>query len=454
MADQKQETVDFAYAIDCTGSMSSYIQQVKSDIDSVVSEMSAQFPQFKLRLACVGYRDWCDNGDRLTQQNFSENVNSFKNYVGNLKASGGGDQAEDVLGGLNCAAGLSWSSKLRVLFHICDAPPHNKMYHDISSDDHPSGHSSDPANYHKVVLDKFKAKNIHLCIAKLNSSVEKMIRVFTEYGKSIELTVEERSVSNASQLLDAVKQTLMILTKVRKEIKETQAKVTALESTLSLLQTSSAEFVEEAMAKMETMDTDIKNINNKMTEVEQSMTEAQREYEELKSTHSVLIAYARNARSEEDIEQAESDVIELSTNLTKVNEKYSKAQTEINKQLEELAKKNSAISTTSSTLTDRKEKITGVKTEVLNLRSTLDRMDVSEEREQMKKDIRSRLTEIRTLFSDNAEVQKKIMNIRRDVLKAFKEAKNRKRVIDDCRRDVASRLNDLDTLLTELEDRE
>ena len=39
MDDQKQETVDFAYAIDCTGSMGGYIKQVQTDIDEVVSQM-------------------------------------------------------------------------------------------------------------------------------------------------------------------------------------------------------------------------------------------------------------------------------------------------------------------------------------------------------------------------------------------------------------------------------
>ena len=54
------------------------------------------------------------------------------------------------------------------------------MYHDGVSDHWPNGHPKDPTNYHKVVLDKFKFKKIHLCIAKLNNSVDKMIRVFLQ----------------------------------------------------------------------------------------------------------------------------------------------------------------------------------------------------------------------------------------------------------------------------------
>jgi len=453
---QEQETVDFAYAIDCTGSMRSYIQQVRSDIDKVVSQMAQQFPAFKLRLGCVAYRDWCDGGNRLQSQNFTESVSSFKNYVGNLKADGGGDEPEDVLGGLNLAAGLSWNSKLRVLFHICDAPPHNTMYHDLgrSRDDHPDGHSSDPNNYHAVVLDKFKSKNIHLCIAKLNDSVTKMINVFKDYSKKIELTMEERSVSDASQLLNAVKQTLEILTKVRHEIKETQTAMKNITNTLSTLSLENEAFIEESMNKMEQMDKDITDINTKMNEVDTTLTDTKREYDELKSAHSVLIAYARNATKPDEIEKAECDVMELNVNLTQINEKYSEAQDKLNETLKDLAEKNKDLGTTDTALKDKSAEKSKMKSNIANLKSKLDGMDVSEEREAMRNDIKSKLKDISKLFNDDAKIKKKIMEIRRDILKAFKEAKNKSKHINDCKRDVNSRLGDLDTLLEELEDRE
>eukprot|EP01083_Nonionella_stella_P181026 647227_1 len=213
--------VDFAYAIDCTGSMRRWIDQTKNNIHTVVDTITRRYPHIQLRLGCVAYRDWGHgtdlSGKRLELLQFTTNVKAFKDWVGKLRAGPGNhDTAEDVLGGLQCASTLNWSSDCRVLFHICDAPPHNKMYHDGTvSDCWPDGYDgikyggpADPHDYHKIVLRKLETKNIRLCIAKLNSSVNKMVHVFKEYSRSIDLQVEERKLHNVSDLLGAVVEVL------------------------------------------------------------------------------------------------------------------------------------------------------------------------------------------------------------------------------------------------------
>lgn len=452
MADSKEETVDFVYVIDCTGSMGSYIEQSKKDIQQMVNAMNEKFPSFKLRLGCVAYRDWCDGGDRLESQNFTENVGSFTNYVGNLKAKGGGDEPEDVLGGLNCAAGLSWSSKLRVLFHICDAPPHNKMYHD-THDDYPSGHPSDPNNYHEVVLDKFKSKNIHFCIAKLNNSVTKMINVFKGYADRIKLTMEERNVNNASELLNAVQQTLMILTKIRKEIKKTHDDMNTISNTLDGVKLESAELLNEVMNKMETVGNKIEDIiATTLPGIDTKISEAKREYDGLQSKHDVLIAYARNATSSDDIEKAEEDASELDISFTELNEKYSKAQDDLNKAIEELSEKQKELHKTDKGVTTNASKMTTVKSDISALTDKLDKMDESDDRNQLKKEIKKKLRDVSKLFSDNATMKSKVMKLRSELLKAFTEANERSKHINECKRDVQSKLNEIENLLDDLDD--
>eukprot|EP01083_Nonionella_stella_P171864 588048_1 len=213
--------VDLAYAIDCTASMGHWIKQTKIDIHTVVDVITTLYPDIQLRLGCVAYRDWGDGDRRLETLQFTKNIKKFKNWVGSLAAGGGGDRAEDVLGGLQCASTLDWSSDCRVLFHICDAPPHNTMYHDLESEEFPEGGDSwpngyngeyggspDPHDYHKIVLRALKDQHIRLCIAKLNKSVTKMIRVFKEYSSSIDSQVEERALHNVSDLLGVVVEVL------------------------------------------------------------------------------------------------------------------------------------------------------------------------------------------------------------------------------------------------------
>eukprot|EP01083_Nonionella_stella_P263564 895195_1 len=207
--------VDFAYVIDCTASMGKWIEQTKTDIRIVVDTITTTYPQIQFRLGCVAYRDWTDGNKRLQALEFTTNVRRFKSWIGKLTAgSPNGDAAEDVLGGLQCASTLDWSSDCRVLFHICDAPPHNLMYHDGVSDYWPYGYngdyggSPDPHDYHKIVLQALKEKNIRLCIAKLKTSVDKMIRVFQAYSSLIGLQVEERKLNNVFDLLTAVVEVL------------------------------------------------------------------------------------------------------------------------------------------------------------------------------------------------------------------------------------------------------
>eukprot|EP01083_Nonionella_stella_P085467 237024_1 len=196
--------------------MTKWIVQTKENIQSIVDTITATYPHIQLRLGCVAYRDWGDGDRRLETLPFTMNVGKFKEWVHKLKAGPpNGDPAEDVLGGLQCATTLNWSSDCRVLFHICDAPPHNSMYHDRSVIDRwPDGYDgikyggpADPHDYHKIVLHKMKQKHIRLCIAKVakhNHSLHKMIGVFKDYSSRIDLQVEERKLDNVSDLLAAV----------------------------------------------------------------------------------------------------------------------------------------------------------------------------------------------------------------------------------------------------------
>ena len=336
--DEKKETVDFAYAIDCTASMSSYITQVKQDIDNIVTKLETEFPDFQLRLACVGYRDWCD-AQRLENFNFTSDISSFKQFVGNLNASGGGDAAEDVLGGLLQATELNWVSNLRVLFHICDAPPHNKMYHNGVSDNYPDGHSSDPADYHKVVLKKMCDKNIHLCIAKLNDSVTKMIDVFDKYGKEIDLSMEERQVNNSGELLKSVSAALGSLAKARNAVKNVKNDCIRLQKELDTLIADSTKFSEETSSELDKIDSGIAQAQDKRKVIDKQIEESKKEFDEMKSHCHVLKTYAKNAKTNEEIEKAENDLLDADGKLTEMSLAVGDARDQVNAILKELRKK-------------------------------------------------------------------------------------------------------------------
>ncbi|ETO16335.1 MHCK/EF2 kinase domain family protein [Reticulomyxa filosa] len=96
--------------------MSSWIKKCKDDIQGIVVKIKKDFP-FKIKVSCVGYRDFSDNPPFETQD-FTEDIDVFKKFLGRLEAKGGDDQCEDVIGGLEKCAELQWSAPIKVLFHI------------------------------------------------------------------------------------------------------------------------------------------------------------------------------------------------------------------------------------------------------------------------------------------------------------------------------------------------
>src|SRR5581483_7522522 len=88
----------------------------------------------------------------------------------------GGDEPEDVLGGLNAAiSDLNWCHATRVLLHVGDAPPHGRRFTSLY-DSYPDG---DPHGLTaERVLGKLQSKNILYYFGKVTDSTDKMISVF------------------------------------------------------------------------------------------------------------------------------------------------------------------------------------------------------------------------------------------------------------------------------------
>lgn len=131
------ERVDLAFIIDCTSSMSPYIESVKTSIKEIVHEVSRTNGNLKIRLAVVAYRDIADT-ERFEVLDFVDSIGTFEAFVGYLKAVGGADTPEDMAGGIQKANSLSWFNPTRIAFLIADCPCHGREFHHYD-DTYPSG---------------------------------------------------------------------------------------------------------------------------------------------------------------------------------------------------------------------------------------------------------------------------------------------------------------------------
>ena len=174
--------VDLCFLVDCTGSMSSYIEGVKEGLESSIFKLKKMLPDLNFSVAFVGYRDHCDGSDRVVVLDFTTSIWEFRSFMGSIAAKGGGDVPEDVFGGIEEVTKLSWIRQTRILFHIADSPCHGTRFHDPSvGDDYPNG---DPRGLQiEDLLSKLEGLQVIYWFAKLANTTDLMVQVFQRIMK-------------------------------------------------------------------------------------------------------------------------------------------------------------------------------------------------------------------------------------------------------------------------------
>lgn len=166
-----QNILDLALVMDLTASMGDWIENTKDTLKQVIDTVVAKNPELEVRVAFVGYRDFCDN-DIFTVHDFSFDLAKMKSYISKLEAIGGDDEPEDVAGGLYQLLNLSWHpNSIKLANLVADAPSHGRQYHG-TRDDYPEG---SPAGLTlENLMDQIRGKDISFTCYKLENSTEQM----------------------------------------------------------------------------------------------------------------------------------------------------------------------------------------------------------------------------------------------------------------------------------------
>ncbi|HEV7820382.1 MAG TPA: vWA domain-containing protein, partial [Burkholderiales bacterium] len=124
---QAKPTVEVAFVLDTTGSMSGLIEGAKRKIWSIATTILDSNPDADIRMGLVAYRDI---GDEYVTKVFNLTTD-IQDLYGNLlqvRAQGGGDWPESVNEALDVAVNkLQWTKGndvRRIVFLVGDAPPH------------------------------------------------------------------------------------------------------------------------------------------------------------------------------------------------------------------------------------------------------------------------------------------------------------------------------------------
>lgn len=120
-------TVEVAFVLDTTGSMSGLIEGAKRKIWSIATAIADSNADADIRMGLVAYRDI---GDEYVTRTFDLTTDIQDLYANllELKARGGGDWPESVNEALDVAINkLQWTAgdnTRRIVFLVGDAPPH------------------------------------------------------------------------------------------------------------------------------------------------------------------------------------------------------------------------------------------------------------------------------------------------------------------------------------------
>ena len=176
-------TLDLLFIMDITESMQDLLDETRDSIKYILDKIKRDSPGIDVRFAYEGYRDFADlkNGQKYYTIDFETDLDLFKSKLDGIKAIGGGDDAEDVAGGLNSGLNMNWRSNARYAILIADAPAHGNQYHtqDVQ-DDYGSG---DPNGLVlEELMEKYVDNNINLCLTKIDEYTDimfdKMIKAY------------------------------------------------------------------------------------------------------------------------------------------------------------------------------------------------------------------------------------------------------------------------------------
>jgi len=180
--------VDVVFCCDATASMGPYIQGAKRTVKKIMQETLDNFKGVEVKFGFIAYRDHCDKN--LLDVKDLCGADEMLKFVDGVQAQGGGDIPEAVHDGLWASiANMTWrendeKNRVRMIFHITDAPPHGKEYTSDKGDSHPGGCPC------KITLDQIADKlndvGIEYVLMKIGNDCTKMEELFRSKFSSVQ----------------------------------------------------------------------------------------------------------------------------------------------------------------------------------------------------------------------------------------------------------------------------
>ncbi|CAD8089971.1 unnamed protein product [Paramecium primaurelia] len=216
---QQQNIIDIIFIMDCTKTMDRWIQQCHLQMDNIIQNFRNKNKQYITRVGFVGYRDiiikkqqsmikldrksLLSQNDNIEQMDFqildknhvvfhdlTDKIELIKEFVKQQKAFGGGDEAEDIVAGIERASQLNISKhqdSVLITFLFADSPCHGKQYHDIDDDDFMDKVPPNTLENLMKRYRKIKNNNFFFC-SRISAKTDKMFKIMKSVFPEVSIT--------------------------------------------------------------------------------------------------------------------------------------------------------------------------------------------------------------------------------------------------------------------------
>jgi hypothetical protein len=171
--------VQLCFVLDCTGSMQDWIDAARDQIRTILDQTQQDVETgLVFEVGFVGYRDFGD-AEQIISIPFTRDIDDLRRRIQAIRADGGNDVAEDVVGGLMHAVEMmrGRTTGVRQVIHIADAPAHGKLFHDVRcSDRYPNGdpNGQDPCHF----IHELSTMGVDYTFVRIHRSTDTMLEAF------------------------------------------------------------------------------------------------------------------------------------------------------------------------------------------------------------------------------------------------------------------------------------
>lgn len=204
-------STDLLFLMDTTGSMASYINAAKEQVKGIVSSIGEAFlNEAVIRIAVVGCKD---HGDipSIEFLDFTTDADAVRTFIDGLKATGGNDTPEDVLGGIRQALNATWKNQTRCMIHIADAPPHgiNLQNSAVSGDRWPKPGTEPHGLTYYPLLQQMVGLKLNYALLRINNTTDNMafsfLKVYASAGAECKLYNSNKYLIQSRELFSDVR---------------------------------------------------------------------------------------------------------------------------------------------------------------------------------------------------------------------------------------------------------